>query len=112
MLEDLEAALQLGLIVLAAKPAERPSLRLDHVFCVRLLGARSATERQGGQENHHRQGGPVLSLEVPSSLHSAATLAGCAASFLPSTASVMEPGSFLGFSSQPTTGMTMRKWAK
>ena len=34
------------------------------------------------------------------------------AALLASTASVIEFGSFFGFSTSPSTGMTIRKWAK
>ena len=122
LLVDLKAALQLRLVVLAGEAAERPILPFDGVLFAALVGS-ARRQCDGGErqcpttataiarpfEVAARHMGPGRFMRAPCQALADASLAVC---FVPSTASVIDPGTLSGVSSQPTSGMTTRKCAK
>ena len=127
VLVDLEAALELRIVVGPERRAEAPALMRDLrcVIVVRLLGpdvlrpnAPPPAEREQRRPRPIRGEAPIerASSQAPSPRFRCSHVARARARRLgrswPSTDSVMLPGSARGRSIKPTTGMTTRKKAK
>ena len=98
-LVNLVAALKLGPVELAERRSEGPLLCLDRRAVARILcGCRRGKRHRGDRKNGGKQFRNVPHYAAPP----------CFAS----TDSVMLPGSLLGLSISPTTGMMIRKKAK
>ena len=119
---DMEAALQLSVVVDTERTGEAPALGLDGrlVICGldrwrSFVGGKCGAERNRERNCQARGAGNAVKRQCRHSTGSGVRRrgAGCGvdggASSGPSTDSVMLPGSAFGFSIHPTTGITTRK---